>query len=77
MGDKHEGILKGRELFSFCLMTVIILVIAALILETPKGLFFGMLKIILSRDALITDYFELAGYGTAFLNAGLVMGLGW
>ena len=76
MGDKHEGILKGRELFSFCLMTVIILVIAALILETPKGLFFGMLKIILSRDALITDYFELAGYGTAFLNAGLVMGLG-
>ena len=46
MGDKHEGILKGRELFSFCLMTVIILVIAALILETPKGLFFGMLKII-------------------------------
>lgn len=76
MGAKHSGILKDRELFSFCLISVMILIAAAFILETPKGLFYGMLKIILSRDALITDYFELAGFGTAFLNAALVMGLG-
>lgn len=31
--------------------------------------------IVISRDALITDYFELAGYGAAFMNAALVLGL--
>ncbi len=76
MGENNEGILKGREMFSFCLATVGILVVAAFVLETPKGLFHGMVKIILSRDALITDYFELAGFGSAFLNAALVLGLG-
>ena len=34
-----------------------------------------MKSIILSRDALITDYFELAGYGAAFLNAALILGI--
>ena len=50
MGENNEGILKGREMFSFCLATVGILVVAAFVLETPKGLFHGMVKIILSRD---------------------------
>lgn len=75
MGEKIRGMLKDREMAVFCVMTVIVLVIAAFCLETPGGLAYGMIKIILSRDALITDYFELAGYGTAFLNAALVLGL--
>lgn len=76
MGENNGGILKGREMFSFCLVTVVILAAAAFVLETPAGLVSGMIKIILSRDALITDYFELAGFGPAFLNAALVLGLG-
>jgi len=36
----------------------------------------GLWTIVVSRDALITDYFELAGYGAGFLNAGLVMAMG-
>ncbi len=35
--------------------------------------FNGVIKIINSRDVLITDYIELAGIGGAFLNAGIVM----
>lgn len=76
MGKGIAGMLKDRELAAFCTMTVIVLVIAAWSLETPKGLAEGMLRIILSRDALITDYFELAGYGAAFLNAALVLMMG-
>ncbi len=31
--------------------------------------------IVISRDALITDYFALAGYGASFLNAGITLTL--
>ena len=76
MGKKIVGMLKDREMAAFCTMTVIVLVIAAFCLDTPKGLLYGLIKIILSRDALVTDYFELAGHGAAFLNAALVLGIG-
>ena len=33
----------------------------------------GLWVIVISRDTLITDYFELVGYGAAFVNALLVM----
>ncbi len=68
--------LKGKELLMFCIATTVFLFAAALCLATPKELLDGMVTIILTRDALITDYFELASYGAAFFNAGLVMGLG-
>lgn len=74
MGKKFGEMLKDREMFSFCVMTVILFVAAAFFLDTPKGLAHGMIRIILSRDALITDYFELSGFGASFLNAALVMG---
>lgn len=76
MGKKIAGMLKDREMAAFCAVTAIVLVAAAFCLETPKGLALGMIKIILSRDALITDYFELAGYGSAFLNSALVLAIG-
>ena len=34
-----------------------------------------MKVIILSRDALITDYFALAGYGVAFFNCGIILSI--
>lgn len=68
--------LEGRELLVFSAATVLLLFTAALLLSTPGELARGMATIVLTRDALVTDYFELAGFGAAFLNAGLVMGLG-
>lgn len=76
MGDKLREKLKDKELFVVSLTTLFVMLIAAFILSTPRELAQGMLTIILSRDALITDYFELAGFGTAFLNAALVLGIG-
>ncbi len=76
MTKRIREILKDRELFLFSIFTVILLIITALVLATPFEIARGMLTIILTRDALVTDYFELAGFGAAFFNAGLVMGLG-
>lgn len=67
--------IEGKELISFCIITMILLFVMAFSLDTPADIGKGMITIILSRDTLITDYFELASYGAAFFNAALVMGL--
>lgn len=73
--------LEGRELKVFCMFSMAVLFAASLagmaedgqdVVDVIKGLW----VIVISRDALITDYFGLAGYGAGFLNALLVMGLG-
>ena len=66
MGSKLRGMLKDRELFLFSLGTMFLLLFAAFLLGTPQELAKGMITIVLSRDALVTDYFELAGFGAAF-----------
>ncbi len=50
---------------SFCLF--------AFLIDGVGGSIEGLIKIIFSRDVLLTDYIELAGIGGAFLNSGLVM----
>lgn len=76
MGNGIAVRLKDKELLVFSIMTMMLLLLAAVIMGTPAELLHGMTTIIMSRDALITDYFELVGYGAAFLNAGLVLGIG-
>lgn len=66
--------LKGKELIGFSIFTMILLFVAAFLSDTPADIGKGMITIVLSRDTLITDYFELACYGAAFFNAALVLG---
>ncbi|HBA67813.1 MAG TPA: DUF1576 domain-containing protein [Lachnospiraceae bacterium] len=66
--------MEGKEMKYFCFFSLVLL-FAAAAAGNLAGLAKGLWLIIVSRDALITDYFELAGYGAAFLNAGLVMGI--
>ncbi len=73
--------LQGRELkvFSFCSMALLLAAGAAGMVRERASLadaVKGLWVIVISRDALITDYFGLAGYASAFLNAVLVMGMG-
>ena len=65
--------LKGRELRYFCLFSAAVLFVAAFCFDSPRNIFQGMITIITSRDALITDYMELAGFGAGFFNAGLML----
>lgn len=64
--------LKKYPLRIYCGVTVFLLFAAAFYFDTPQGIMQGMVKIIVSRDALITDYFELAGLGASFFNAAVV-----
>lgn len=64
--------LAGKECQIFILITVAMFWVIAFVVDSPKAIAEGMLAMITSRDALITDYFELGGYGAAFFNAGLI-----
>lgn len=75
MTEKIRNALKGKEMFFFSAATALLLFTAAFLLASPNELLHGMVTIVLTRDALVTDYFELAGFGAAFFNAGLVMTL--
>lgn len=75
MTDNIRKKLEGRELFVFSIATAAFLFLAAIFLAPPGELLHGMVTIVLTRDALVTDYFALAGFGTAFFNAGLVLSL--
>ncbi len=57
----------------FVLFSILYLLVTAVLLDTPAEIFAGMKRIVISRDALITDYFVIGGYGAAFFNAALVM----
>lgn len=55
--------------------TVGVLLIGGFLCDSPRNILNGLWQILYSRDALITDYFVLGGYGAGLVNAGLVMGI--
>ena len=65
---------KGLQIF--CIFSILLLFAAAFICDSPWEIMRGMWEIVVSRDALITDYFVLGGYGAAFFNAALVLSVG-
>ncbi len=73
MKERLLGRLRGRELKLFSIASAVLLYAAAFISGSPSEIVRGMADIVLCRDALITDYFELAGYGAAFFNAALIL----
>lgn len=68
-----KELIKKDGLKYFTYITLALLYFTAAAFSHPQELASGVRSIILSRDALITDYFELVGYGPAFFNAALVM----
>lgn len=75
MTEKIRNALDEKEMYAFSAATALLLFLAAFLLASPDELLRGMVTIVLTRDALVTDYFELAGFGAAFFNAGLVMSM--
>lgn len=63
---------KGNEMKLFVIATVMLLYLTAFLCDNPLEIAKGMMKIVLSRDALITDYFALAGTGVTFFNSAVV-----
>lgn len=65
---KKENVLKYLVNFS-----IVVLIGAAFLCDSPRDVFQGMKEILLSRNALITDFFVIGGKGAAFLNAAFVL----
>ena len=76
MGEMIRKRIKGKEMRLFIYVSAFFLYVAAFLLATPGEIIQGMKTIIWSKDALITDYFKLAGYGPAFFNAALILTIG-
>lgn len=76
MGLSLREKIKGKEIWLFVDVSAMLLYLAAFLLASPQEIVEGMKAIIYSKDALITDYFKLAGYGAAFFNAASVLTLG-
>lgn len=65
---------KNRALAPYFVffMFYLLFIIYAFSVDTPTQIFRGLLAIIKSKDLLITDYIELAGFGATLFNVGLV-----
>ena len=59
---------KGNEMKYFFIATVVLLYIAAFLCGSPREIWEGMIGIVRTRDALITDYIAVAGAGACFFN---------
>ena len=42
------------------------------LVDSPEKIVRGMINIVTTRDALLTDYFGVGGMGAAFVNAGFL-----
>ena len=76
MSKELRNKMKGKEMRLFIYVSALLLYLAAFLLASPEEIIQGMKMIIWSKDALITDYFKLAGHGAAFFNAALVLTIG-
>lgn len=75
MINRDTSDIGQKQLKGFCKISTICFFVLAFCLGTPSEIWDGMRLIIFSRDALITDYFELAQYGAAFFNGAVMMTL--
>ena len=66
---------QQKQIKVFCVATITFFYILAFCMASPKEIIQGLAKIVIVRDALITDYFELVHYGAAFFNSALMMTL--
>ena len=73
MVRKNIQRIEQKYLKIFCAITIALFFIGAFSLASPRELIVGMKELIIARDALITDYFKLVGYGTAFFNSAVMM----
>lgn len=75
MVNRNTNDIGQKQLKGFSIVSTIFFFVVAFCLAKPDEILEGMWRIVVSRDALITDYFELAHYGAAFFNSAVMMSL--
>ena len=73
MNLKSDGERHPQDLILWIILAYAIAFIGfAVLIASPVEILKGLLRIISTRDALITDYIGVGGAGAAFFNAGLL-----
>jgi hypothetical protein len=78
MNTKRAGVKLPSQLLSNRLILGIIasyglaFIVFGFLMSSPGEILNGLIEIITTRDALITDYIGVGGIGAAFVNAGLL-----
>ena len=68
----HDRSARYDRMFPFLWAYAALLAAAGLMLDSPQGILQGLVRIVLTEDALITDYVRIAGPGAALVNSALV-----
>ena len=65
--------INWKKPYQWLFLCAFALIGVGFVFASPMEILYGLEKIIVSSDILITDYIELAGVGSAFVNVGLVV----
>ena len=65
----HEHQARYDKMFPYLWGYVILLALAGFVMDTPANILRGLYTIIITEDALITDYVLVAGPGAALVNS--------
>ncbi len=68
----HQTHFRYEKLFPVLWVYAALLALIGFFLDSPTNILNGLVTIILSEDALITDYILIAGPGAALVNAAIV-----
>ena len=68
----HQTHFRYEKMFPVLWAYAALLAVAGLLLDSPADILNGLVTIILSEDALITDYILIAGPGAALINSAIV-----
>ena len=64
--------LPDRTILGIVAAYAVVFVLFGLLVDGPAAVLRGLIEIVTTRDALLTDYFGAGGMGAAFVNAGLL-----
>ncbi len=70
---EHQARYDG--MFPYLWAYVVLLALAGFVMDTPGNILRGLYTIIITEDALITDYVLVAGPGAALVNSAIVTGI--
>ena len=74
-GLLHHPHTRYDKLFPYLWAFVALLAAAGLCMDSPARILAGLWTIVVTEDALITDYVLIAGPGAALVNSALVTGI--
>lgn len=70
--DRPSQSAQNRLILRIVVFYALIFTLFGLVMASPGQIVTGLVQILTTRDALITDYIGVGGLGAAFVNAGLL-----